>query len=184
MVLRFALSAAVVLSSSLVGICQDTLKLDKQKSKIEFVGSKPAEKSSHSGGFKEFSAESKVDWEAPEKSTLKIEIKADSLFSDDAKLTDHLKNPDFFDVKKNPTITFESTKIEPNEEEGVITGKMTMLGKTVEQQVPYKVEVTDTEVILKADFKLDRTKWGMKYGVPKVSEQVEIKATLSFKRPM
>jgi polyisoprenoid-binding protein YceI len=183
MLMRLAMGTIFFVSSSVSGICQDSLKLDKQKSKIDFVGSKPAEKSSHSGGFKEFGAETKVDWEAPEKSSLTIEIKTDSLFSDDAKLTEHLKNPDFFDVKKFPTIKFESTKIEPNEEEGVITGKMTMLGKTVEQQVPYKVEVTDTDVVLKADFKLDRTKWGMKYGTPKVSEQVEIKATLTFKRP-
>lgn len=180
MLTRLAIAAIAIASWATPSLAQD-IKLDKDKSKIEFVGKKTDGK--HTGGFKSFTADAKVDWENPEKSTLTIEIKADSLFSDDAKLTDHLKNPDFFDVKKFPTIKFESTKIEHSSDtEGKITGKMTMLGKTVEVTVPVKTEVTESEVVVKADFKIDRSKWGMVYGAPKVSNDVEITAVLQYKR--
>jgi polyisoprenoid-binding protein YceI len=158
----------------------DNLKADKEKSKIEFVGKKPEGK--HAGGFKEMKAEAVVDHESPNNSKLTIEIKSESLWSDDEKLTGHLKNPDFFDVKKYPTIKFESTKVEMDGEEGTITGKLTMLGKEVEVKVPIKGEVSDSSVKVIADFKIDRTKWGMSYGKGKIDDEVSIKAELVFPR--
>ncbi len=184
MLLRIVLSTAFALLLPLVSL-GEPLKLDKEKSKIEFVGSKPPKDGkveSHTGGFKEFKADATLDHAALEKSTLVLEIKTDSLFSDNSKLTDHLKNPDFFDAKKYPTIKFESTKVAPGEKAGELTGKLTMLKKTEELVVPYKVELTDTHVVLTAEFKLDRTKWGMNYGVPNVNAEVDVKATLTFKR--
>ncbi len=157
-----------------------TLKSDKDKTKIEFVGKKTDGK--HVGGFKELKAEAKVDMESPDKSSLTIEIKTDSLFSDDEKLTAHLKNPDFFDVKKYPTIKFESTKIDMQGEEGTITGNLTMLGKTVEVKMPVKAEVSDSSLKVIADFKIDRTKWGMNYGKGKIDDDVSFKAELVFAR--
>jgi polyisoprenoid-binding protein YceI len=157
-----------------------SLKADKEKSKIEFVGKKPDGK--HAGGFKDFKSEAKVDMESPEKSSLMIEIKTESLFSDNDMLTAHLKNPDFFDVKKYPTIKFESTKIEVDGEEATITGKLTLLDKTVEIKVPTKSEVNDKTLKVIADFKIDRTKWGMNYGKGKIDDEVVIKAELLFPR--
>lgn len=157
-----------------------TLKADKEKSKIDFVGKKAEGK--HAGGFKDFKADAKVDFEAPDKSSLTIEIKTDSLWSDDEKLTGHLKNPDFFDVKKYPTIKFESTKIEHSDEKATITGKMTMLDKTVEVKIPVTSELDDKTLKVVADFKIDRTKWGMNYGKGKVDDEVELKVVLLFPR--
>jgi len=157
-----------------------TLKADKDKSKISFVGKKPDGK--HTGGFKEIKAEAKVDMENPEKGSLTIEITTASLFSDDEKLTSHLKNADFFDVKKFPTIKFESTKVEVDGEEGTITGKMTMLEKTVEVKVPFKAELDDSSIKLVAEFKIDRTKWGMDYKKGTIDNEVDITAELLFKR--
>jgi polyisoprenoid-binding protein YceI len=156
------------------------LKADAKKSKIEFVGKKPDGK--HAGGFKEFSSEANVDMATPSNSTLKIEIKTESMFSDDEKLTSHLKNPDFFDVKKYPTIKFESTKVEVNGEEAIIYGKLTMLDKTVEVKVPTTSVVDDTSLKVMADFKIDRTKWGMVYGKGKIEDEVLIRAELFFAR--
>ena len=156
------------------------LKADKEKSKIDFVGKKPDGK--HSGGFKDFKSELKFDIESPNKSTIMFEIKTDSLWADDEKLTVHLKNPDFFDVKKYPTIKFESTKIEVAERKATITGKMTMLDKTVEVVIPTENELSDTSLKVVAEFKIDRTKWGMNYGKGKIDDEVAIKATLFYPR--
>jgi polyisoprenoid-binding protein YceI len=36
---------------------------------------------------------------------------------------------------------------------------------------------------LTAEFKLDRTKFGMEYGKGKINDEVEVTASLAFKRP-
>lgn len=157
-----------------------TMKADKEKSKIEFVGKKPDGK--HTGGFKDILAEAKVDMESPEKSSLTIEIKTESLFSDNEMLTQHLRGPDFFDIKKYPTIKFESTKIEVNGEEGTITGKLTLLGKTEEIKVPMKAEVSEKALKVIGEFKIDRTKFGMTFKAGMIENEVPIKAELVFPR--
>jgi polyisoprenoid-binding protein YceI len=174
-------SLVVVLSWLAVPSFAQTLKLNKEKSKIDFVGKKTD--GAHKGGFKVFSTEAKADMDAPENSSLKIEIETDSLWSDDAKLTDHLKNPDFFNVRKYPKIVFESTKIEVDgDESATMTGKLTMLDKTVEIKVPCKTSLGETGITLNAEFKLDRTQFGMSYGKGKINDEVEIDCTLQFDR--
>jgi polyisoprenoid-binding protein YceI len=177
----FALGCGLLTSNLLADA---GIKSVATKSKIEFVGKKSD--GQHSGGFKDFEALANVVDDSPEKSTLKITIKTDSLFSDDERLTGHLKNPDFFDVKKHPTITFESTKIAMDKEDpehaGTITGKLTMLGHEESLEVPVEVDADEEEINLVAKFKLDRTKWGMVYGEGKIDKEVEITATLHFDR--
>ncbi len=157
-----------------------TLKVDKEKSKIDFVGKKSDGK--HKGGFKDFKSEVKVDMESPNKSSITMEIISDSLWSDDEKLTTHLKSPDFFDTKKYPSIKFESSKIEVNDNKATITGKMTMLDKSVEVTIPTTTDINDKALTLTAEFKIDRTKWGMVYGKGKVDDEVELKVVLMFPR--
>ena len=111
--LRMFASALCLLVVMAVPSMGQTLKSDKEKSKVDFTGKKSD--GAHVGGFKDVTAVAKVDLEAPEKGSLTIEIKTDSLWSDDEKLTGHLKNPDFFNVQKFPTIKFESTKINMND---------------------------------------------------------------------
>ena len=186
MLFRFALSTIAVLSLSLSAVAE-TFKLDKEKSKIEFVGSKPPKDGkveSHSGGFKEFESEFVYVPEKKEDGKFVIEISAASITSDNPRLTDHLKNPDFFDVKKYPEIRFEATDYEKDkddESKGIIKGKLKLLDKTEEVIVPYKVEKLDSGLKLIAEFKIDRTKWGMTYGVPNVNAEVAVTATLLYK---
>lgn len=186
MLYRFALSAVAVVSFTMNAFAE-SFQLDKAKSKIEFVGSKPPKDGkvdSHTGGFKEFDSTLVYNAEKPEDGKFVLEIKAASLTSDNARLTDHLKNPDFFDVKKYPGIRYEATGYEKDKEDehkGVIKGKLKLLDKTEELDVPFKAEKTEDGVKLIVDFKFDRTKWGMTYGVPNVNADVEVKATLQYK---
>ena len=156
-------------------------ELDAKASKINFVGRKTDGK--HDGGFKKFSAEAKLSPDNLAGGSLVIVIDTTSLWSDNPKLTNHLKNPDFFDVRKHPTIKFESTEMTaadaPNK--GYVTGKLTMLGKTNEVKVPIVCNVENGVCNLKADFKIDRTKWGMTYGEGKIDANVDINALLVFK---
>lgn len=172
--------AALTLAAPL-SFAAEVLKPDLEKSKITFVGHKADGK--HEGGFKKFEVDAKADFEDASKSSMKIEIKTESIWSDDEKLTQHLKNPDFFDVRKYPTIVFESTEISHSDDgTGKMKGKLEMLGKTEEVEVPVKFEMDDKNIKVVADFKLDRTKWGMTYGEGKINKEVDIKAELVFVR--
>lgn len=181
-VTRFLALTAVVMSLGQISQAAETLELDADASKIEFVGKKSDGK--HVGGFKKFSTIAVADFEEPSNGSLAIEIDTSSLWSDDEKLTNHLKNPDFFDVRKHPKITFKSTALIADEEEGKakIKGDLTMLGKTAEIEVPCTVMADDNGVEVDATFVIDRTRWGMTYGEGKVNSDVDVKAHLVFKR--
>jgi len=176
MFLGLGLAAASIGQAS----AAEALKLNAEKSKIEFVGKKPDGK--HVGGFKKFKANAMADFDNPSAGSLEIMIDTTSLWSDDDKLTNHLKNPDFFDVRKFPQVTFKTTKITADEESAKMTGDLTMLGKKVALTVPAKAEVSEESITVVAEFKIDRTKWGMDYGVGKIDNEVEITATLVFDR--
>ena len=89
------------------------IKLTGENTTITFVGKKPDGK--HAGGFKTVSGTAKVD--GTDLTTLKLDatIDVNSIFSDDEKLTGHLKSPDFFDVKNHPKAMFKVTKVEKAE---------------------------------------------------------------------
>jgi polyisoprenoid-binding protein YceI len=181
--LLFALFAGFVIASDHDSVSADELSLVPEKSTIDFVGSKPEGK--HKGGFKKFDSAAIANFDDPSRSTINIQFDAKSIWSDDEKLTNHLKSPDFFDVRKYPAITFESTEIVPGEGEektAKIKGDMQMLGKSVAIEVPIKATVTEETVEITAEFTIDRTKWGMTYGQGKIDNEVKITAKLHFKR--
>lgn len=181
MPIRPVLFAALVALFGVQLPAAESLELNPKESKIEFVGSKPDGK--HEGGFRKFEAEAVPDIEDPSNSSLKIAIDASSLWSDNTKLTNHLKNPDFFDVRKYPEITFESTEVVFGDEgKATFAGKMKMLDKVVDVEIPVSSEATERQLTLTADFSIDRTKWGMAYGQGKIDNQVKIKAHLVFQR--
>lgn len=178
---RFCLALVSLLGFFSTPVLGETLKLNKESSKIGFVGAKA--EGTHEGGFKEFTSSVEADWENPANGSIAIEITTASLWSDNDKLTNHLKNPDFFDVRKYPKIKFESTKIVPGEAgKGSVVGKLTLLGKSEELTVPVEAKMENDKLYLKAKFKLDRTKWGMTYGEGTINKEVEITADLCFEK--
>lgn len=144
--------------------------------KVEFVGTKPGGK--HTGGFAKLDGKATVDGDP---TTLKIDvtIDTDSLYSDDPKLTGHLKNPDFFSVKDYPKATFKSTKVEKSATGYTVTGDLTMVGKTKSVSFPATVTATADSLRLTSEFKIDKTNWGMTYGKGKIDDAVTLKVNVT-----
>lgn len=175
------LSAGCLLSSA---HAVEQLKLDPEKSKITFVGGKP-DGSTHDGGFKKFEVDAKADFEEAKNSSIRVEIDTASLWADNPRLEGHLKNPDFFDIRKYPKAVFESTEIKPaGEGKATIVGKLKLLDKTEQLEFPAEVSHDGDVVTLNAKFKIDRTKWGMNYGREgnQINKDVAVEAVLVFKR--
>lgn len=95
--------------------------------------------------------------------TITITDKKDT--SSDNGLVSHLKDPDFFDVKKYPKGTFQLTKaIKVSSDSSYnITGQLTLRAITQEIQFPATIVRNGEDIVATASLTIDRTKWGITY---------------------
>ena len=103
---------------------------------------------------------------------LAFDIETDSITTTEEKLTAHLKNADFFDVLEYPGASFKSTSITTGENGDVtVTGDLTLLKETKSISFPATVS-TDGGLKLEAAFTIDRSEFGMNFGLDKVDKEV------------
>lgn len=113
-----------------------------------------------------------------------FEVDMPSLEADVAKLTTHLKTPDFFDVETYPKSTFVSTMItEGSDIEGMthtVKGDFTIHGKTKRTTFPAKVTMDGDKLSAETEFALNRQDFGVTYpGRP--DDLVQDKVVLTVK---
>jgi polyisoprenoid-binding protein YceI len=112
-----------------------------------------------------------LDEERPERSSARFTIDAASLNTGFEQRDGHLRSADFFDAEHYPTLTFESTAIEPKHgDEYVVTGDLTI--RDVIHPVSFDVEflgLYDGFQGRRAGFhattKLNREDWGLTWNV-------------------
>ena len=135
-----------------------------QNSKIEFIGSKVT--GSHNGSFEQFNGEiHHVDNDLT-KGHVNITINMSSVKTDTAKLTEHLKTPDFFDVAKFPQAQFVSTEIKPGGEKGAshtISGNLTLHGVTKAISFPATIAVSPDTATVDSNFAINRKDFGVNF---------------------
>src|SRR5687768_5616898 len=170
----FAAAAAVILAAPALA---EEVKLTGENTKITFVGTKPGGK--HEGGFKTLTGSATVSGDTLTR--IEVEIDMDSIYSDDAKLTAHLKSPDFFSVKTNPKAKFVSTKVEKTDSGTTITGDLTLNGKTKSISFPATTSNTGGTLKIDSSFTIDKRDFGMTYGGGKIDDQVAIKVAVAAK---
>ncbi len=116
-------------------------------------------------------------------SNVSVSIDTASLTLNDEKWDKHVKNPDFFDVEKFPEMTFNSTKVESTDgKTGKVYGTLTMLdvSKPVVLDVTFnKAAVHPSSKRYVAGFSgtttVKRSEFGMKYGVPVIGDDIEVR---------
>lgn len=171
----FAALAAVVLV--LPALAESKVALTGENTKITFVGTKPGGK--HEGGFKKLAGTAIVDGDTVKK--IEVVIETDSIYSDNEKLTAHLKAPDFFGVKDNPKAKFVSTKIEQADKGVTITGDLTINGKTKSISFPATVVAKEGSLKLTSAFSIDKRDYGMTYGGGKIDDAVALTVSVEAK---
>ena len=83
------------------------------------------------GRFNEFSGNFNVDDGNLANASFDLQIKAESIDSNNQGRDKHLKNPDFFNTVEFPTINFKSTQVKEVDANNVeVTGDLTMHGVT------------------------------------------------------
>jgi polyisoprenoid-binding protein YceI len=134
--------------------------------------------------FNDISGDLVVD--APAKSSIKVQIKTDSVDSNHEGLDKHLKSPDFFNVVQFPTMTFTSTAVTLNPTgEGTVAGTLNLHGVTkpvtltLKQIGSGKGMKGETRAGYVATGTIKRTDFGMAYGVPgAATDEVDLRINI------
>lgn len=172
-----------------VSFPSETFVVDTASSEITWIAAKMTGR--HNGIFQVQSGELLMNEGLLTGGSIVIDVA--SLRADDKKidaesnkkLTTHLRSADFFDTENYPTAVFElidvipldnasSAKKEPSSKSSYselhikdpthrITGNLTIKGETKSVTFPAKVTKTENELKAKANFNIDRTKWGLVY---------------------
>jgi polyisoprenoid-binding protein YceI len=125
------------------------------------------------GHFKVLSGHLHIDEQNPANSWVDAQVEAASVDTRDANRDGHLQSPDFFDAASYPTITFKSTKVEPDgDNEYKVLGDLTIRGVT--KPVVFKAEYSGqgkdpwggTRAGLTATTKIDRRDFGLTFNAP------------------
>ena len=106
-------------------------QIDPTHSSIEFAV-RHLMISTAKGRFAEFTGTVEADEQNPGGSTVKVEIVASSIDTRTEQRDAHLRSPDFLDVERHPTITFESTRVERAGDGLRLVGDLTIRGVTRE----------------------------------------------------
>jgi polyisoprenoid-binding protein YceI len=165
-----------------VPVSDGAVTIGPENTKLQFVcahvGPKPDPRK---GGFAKFTGKAIVDPATKRLQTIVLDIDTSSLWTEFDMLTNHLKSPDFFEVRRFPTAKFESTKIEPSSGQVQILGKLTLHGVTKEVTIPATIAVTDAGLRIASEFTINRLDFGISYDPKKVEDKVTLTVVVGDK---
>lgn len=115
------------------------------------------------GKFTDFSLNFSIDTVTK---ALDVVIQTKSINTTNSMRDEHLREADFFDVAKYPTITFKSSSIETGDTSLIAKGTVNFLGKDYDLIIPFKyigaVDGAENTEYFEGKFGFDRVKMGMK----------------------
>jgi polyisoprenoid-binding protein YceI len=137
-----------------------------------------------------------LDPAKPNAAKVSIDIPISELATSRAKLTEHMlrpgtdgKAPDFFDVANHPMAKFVSTSVVAKGKEAKINGTLTFNGITKPVTLnakftgagvnPFNKKAT---VGFEASTIINRSDWGVNYGLPLVTDAVRLKISVAFEK--
>jgi polyisoprenoid-binding protein YceI len=119
-------------------------------------------------------------------SVLEITIQAASVDTGSGMKNGKLKGKNFFDVERNPTITFKSTKIVQTGPDILeVDGNFTIRGVSKAEELTLTIAGKGTGAgTIKGTMAFDRKDYGMNSGIPfiKIVNRVEVTVDLKAKR--
>ena len=130
-----------------------------------------------------------LDKANPAASSVKITIPVSDLATSRGDLTKHMLSPDFLDVAKFPTATFESTSVAVTGQTAAITGNLTLLGVTKPVTLKTTLSGAGSNMMNKketigfhAQTTIKRSDWGMTKYVPGIGYSVKLKISIAFEK--
>ena len=153
----------------------ETFTVTTEKSKVDFTGSKKSDY--HTGYFPVKSGSVKVNGGKLVGGTFVVDV-AGMKVTDGAgdKLAGHLSTADFFDVAKFGEATFNINTVKYiTKEKATLTGSVTIKGIT--KKISFNAIIRNADekgFFAEAFFPIDRTLFGINYGVGAIDKQVQL----------
>ena len=139
---RFTLATILVALGTLAQAA-DTYTVDPVHSSISFMIEHAGISNIH-GRFNDFSGKITIDKADPARSSFALSIPIESIDTNNVKRDEHLRAPDYFNVKQFPTMSFQSTKVKAIDGGYEVTGDLTLHGVT--RSLTFKVKGADKVV--------------------------------------
>jgi polyisoprenoid-binding protein YceI len=159
-----------------IAVTAGKVTITGDNTRIDFVGTKPGGK--HDGGFSKLNGSVQLDPSGKQVASINVTIDTDSIWSDQPMLTNHLKSPDFFEVKAYPQATFVSTKIEPAMGKGgethTIVGDLTLHGIKKQVSIPATIKLENNMLLIKGSLTINRKDFDVSYSQRPVDDNVAI----------
>lgn len=128
--------------------------IDNSKSSVSFIIKNAGIEVE--GKFKTISGSVDFDEKNPSSGKISATIRAESIDTEIEMRDKHIKDEDYFDVKKYPTLKFASTKIAGSNGKYSITGNLTIKDVTKPITFPFNVTAKNGQSFLKGQFVIDR----------------------------
>jgi len=179
------LTASLVLSAPVARAEPETYVIDDEHFSMSFevnhIGYAPV-----MGMFRDVEGQFDYDEETRQLTSGTLTFKSKSVFTNHDKRDGHLRNDDFLNSGKFPDITFEITNFETTgENTGIVTGDLTLLGKTrpvdvdvtLNKSAEYPIGHEDYTLGMTAETTIKRSNWGMTYGIDQdlVGDEVRLR---------
>ncbi|MDG1476464.1 MAG: sodium/proton-translocating pyrophosphatase, partial [Vicingaceae bacterium] len=121
--------------------------------------------------------------------SLKIEIDANSVNTNNEKRDDHLRSEEMLNTEKHPMITFLSNSIEKSSTGYIAKGQLTMMGVTKEVELPFEYfGKQDTpwgfpSAAFAGELTINKNDYGLTYGGAMLGEEVTIEFAIEMNPP-
>lgn len=187
---RFLIAALALATASSFAQAADTYVIDGNHTQVRFEYSHFGF-SNIVGLFTGMSGELVYDAADVGKSSVKVNLPIQQVFTGVADLDDHLRSADFFDAAKFPEATFSSTRVEAAGEGKLkVSGELKLRDVSVPVVLDVRLNAEKTHPMsgrpaigFDATTTLKRTALGVGKYAPNVSDEVKIAITLEANAP-
>ncbi len=151
--------------------------------------------SRQSGRFKEIEGRLEFAPTEPERGAVDITIKAAAISTGVGELDRLLRSSDFLDTARHPTIRFRSVGVKPaGDRTGEMDAELTVMGITWPVTLKVRWNYTGEHPLaavnpayagkwvsgFSASTTIERSRWGIKRGIPLISDELEIRIEAEF----
>jgi len=191
-----AIAAALALLAAGAPARGDTWVFDPQNTEVRFSWDHLG-LSRQSGRFLEVDGQLEFTPTDPATGAIEVTIRSASVTTGVKEYDANLKSADFFDTARYPAITFKSTGVRPiGDNTGEVAGELTILGVTrpVTLQAAWNFTGEHPLAMVNPTYKgkwvsgfsatttIQRSEWGLKRGVPLISDEIHIAIEAEFLR--
>ncbi len=112
----------------------------------------------------------------PDSAYFEVTIAVNTIDTENPKRDAHLKNEDFFEIDKWPTIHFKSKKMNKQDELYGLFGYLTIKDVTREVFVPFSIEETKDQIIFKGGETINRLNYnvGVDFDTFKIGNEIDV----------